>query len=365
MITVLPSNFLQHSIFLKEIDLSHNFVRHIPSNSMSEMTFPGVIVLNISSNSIKQLLETYPIQQFPHLEELVVTNTNLSIITSKDFENFNSLRKLVLTHNLITLISPSAFLNLHKLETLDLSKNKLENIPTERLQGLYSAKLINISRNTIRELQDFASDLQILEILDLSFNHISRITKDVFQNLANLRELYLSDNWLSKIVSDIFSKSKTIAYIDLSRNYFQKIPFEMLRSLEMQIETIAFDENPMACNCESQDLWIWMQDHKKITLQGNTKLRCEYPENLYGFRFLELPSQKLCDIPVVIRIAIQDIQTYSVLVSWHSRNQSGLNGYQVAYFREQMPTMKYRSIFDAQRKNSVSIYGKFRNELIW
>ncbi|XP_047528974.1 uncharacterized protein LOC125065437, partial [Vanessa atalanta] len=99
------------------------------------------------------------------------------------------------------------------------------------------------------------------------------------------------------------------------------------------------NDNPMTCNCESQDLWIWMQDHYKIVLQGNTKLRCEYPENLRGYRFLELPSQKLCDVPVVIRIAIQDIQTYSVLVSWQSRNQNGLNGYQVAYFREQMPTI--------------------------
>lgn len=82
-----------------------------------------------------------------------------------------------------------------------------------------------------------------------------------------------------------------------------------------------------------------MKDHYKIILKGNHKLRCEYPEDLHGYNFLELTSQKLCDVPVVIRIAIQDIQTYSVLVSWQSRNHSGLTGYHVAYFRDQMPAI--------------------------
>lgn len=100
-----------------------------------------------------------------------------------------------------------------------------------------------------------------------------------------------------------------------------------------------FSENPLTCNCETQNLWRWMQDHNKIILRGSKNLRCEHPEELHGYPFLELPLRKLCDIPVIIRIAIQDIQTYSVLVSWQSRNQSGLNGYQVAYFREQMPNI--------------------------
>lgn len=82
-----------------------------------------------------------------------------------------------------------------------------------------------------------------------------------------------------------------------------------------------------------------MQDHFKIVLKGSSNLRCEHPEELHGYSFLKITSQKLCDIPLVIRVAIQDIQTYSVIVSWQSRNQSGLNGYQVAYYGEQTPTI--------------------------
>lgn len=102
---------------------------------------------------------------------------------------------------------------------------------------------------------------------------------------------------------------------------------------------IFFTENPLTCDCESQDVWRWMQDHYKIVLKGSSNLRCEHPEDLHGYSYLSLTSQKLCNSPVVVRVAIQDIQTYSVVVTWQGRNQSGLNGFQVAYYGEQNPTM--------------------------
>ncbi|CAK1546169.1 unnamed protein product [Leptosia nina] len=347
MLTVLPPNFFQHSLGLKEIDLSHNFFKHIPSNGLSETVLPALTTLNMSSNSLVQLLQTYPIKQFPMLEQLIITNTNLTIITSKDFENFPSLKKLILKTNCLVRLSPGAFSKLHNLASLDMSENKLENIPRERLQGLYSATVLNISQNTIRELEEFTADLQNLQRLDLSFNHITRINKGIFQNLHSLTELNLSGNWLSFIATDTFKALNKIIHIDLSKNYFEVIQIKMLVSLETQVKTIAYDENPLTCNCESQETWKWMQNHYKIVLKGSSNLRCEHPEELHGYSFLELTSQKLCDVPVVIRIAIQDIQTYSVIVSWQSRNQSGLSGYQVAYYKEQMPALIRGKILNA------------------
>lgn len=103
--------------------------------------------------------------------------------------------------------------------------------------------------------------------------------------------------------------------------------------------TFKLSENPLTCNCETQEVWRWMKEHYKIVIKGSRNLRCEHPEDLHGYSFIELPSHKLCDIPIVIRIAIQDIQTYSIIVSWQSRNQTGLNAYQVAYFSEDNPTL--------------------------
>lgn len=60
-------------------------------------------------------------------------------------------------------------------------------------------------------------------------------------------------------------------------------------------------------------------------------LRCEQPPELRGLVFLDLDPHAFCSAPLVLKLAIQDIQPYSVLVSWQSRNHSGLHGYQVAY----------------------------------
>lgn len=60
-------------------------------------------------------------------------------------------------------------------------------------------------------------------------------------------------------------------------------------------------------------------------------LRCEQPPELRGLVFLDLDPHAFCSAPLVLKLAIQDIQPFSVLVSWQSRNHSGLHGYQVAY----------------------------------
>lgn len=60
-------------------------------------------------------------------------------------------------------------------------------------------------------------------------------------------------------------------------------------------------------------------------------LRCQQPPELQGLVFLELDPHAFCSAPLVLKLAIQDIQPFSVLVSWQSRNHSGIRGYQVAY----------------------------------
>lgn len=68
--------------------------------------------------------------------------------------------------------------------------------------------------------------------------------------------------------------------------------------------------------------------------EGNeirSSLRCEQPPELRGKLFLELDPPTFCTTPLVLKLAIQDIQPFSVVVSWQSRNHSGVYGYQVAY----------------------------------
>lgn len=44
-----------------------------------------------------------------------------------------------------------------------------------------------------------------------------------------------------------------------------------------------------------------------------------------------MEPQQFCDAPLIPKIAIQDIQPYSVIVSWQSREHLGLSGYEIVY----------------------------------
>ncbi|KAG8241396.1 hypothetical protein J6590_086117 [Homalodisca vitripennis] len=90
-------------------------------------------------------------------------------------------------------------------------------------------------------------------------------------------------------------------------------------------------KNPLHCGCEQQELWEWLRDHQKLVGITKSGLRCEQPPELRGMLFLELEPPRFCSAPLVLKLAIQDIQPFSVLVSWQSRNHSGLHGYRVAY----------------------------------
>lgn len=44
-----------------------------------------------------------------------------------------------------------------------------------------------------------------------------------------------------------------------------------------------------------------------------------------------MEPQQFCDTPLIPKIAIQDIQPFSVVVSWHNQQNFGLIGYEVLY----------------------------------
>lgn len=76
-----------------------------------------------------------------------------------------------------------------------------------------------------------------------------------------------------------------------------------------------------------------MRDHQKLTSNLSPKgLICQHPPALRGQQFMELEPPAFCAVPVVLKLAIQDIQPYSIFVSWKGRNHTGLHGYRVAYY---------------------------------
>ncbi|XP_043289270.1 protein artichoke-like [Venturia canescens] len=345
----LPVNFFARSTMLRRVDLSENKFGQIPAMALSGHNLPGLIWLNLTKNPLNRIHDVPAEAKYPILQEIHISSTNLSIVTSQDFEAFPALLHLFLNQNGILRVSPGAFRSLPNLLTLHLGMNSLEILPKERLQGIEHLRILNLTHNRLKELEEFPADLKSLQILDLSFNQIGIVGKVTFKNLVSLVELHLYGNWISTISSEAFRPLKKLRLLDLSRNYLENLPLNAFRPLETQIRSLRAEENPLHCGCESQELWEWLRDHQKLVggigrdrERGSNGgvgvgdveaglLRCEQPPELRGLVFLDLDPPAFCSAPLVPKLAIQDIQPFSVLVSWQSRNHSGLHGYQVAY----------------------------------
>ncbi|XP_012282989.1 slit homolog 3 protein-like [Orussus abietinus] len=340
-LSALPANFFAHSSMLRRVDLSENKFRQIPAVALSGQNLPGLAWLNLTRNPLHRIHDLPSEAMYPILQEVHISGTNLSIVTSQDFEAFPALLHLYLGQNCILRVSPGAFRSLPNLLTLHLGMNSLEILPKERLQGMEHLRVLNLTHNRLKELEEFPADLKSLQILDLSYNQIGIVGKVTFKNLISLVELHLYGNWINAISSEAFKPLKKLRLLDLSRNYLENLPLNAFRPLETQIRSLRAEENPLHCGCESQELWEWLRDHQKLVggvgrgvgvgeVQGGL-LRCEQPPELRGLVFLDLDPHAFCSAPLVLKLAIQDIQPFSVLVSWQSRNHSGLHGYQVAY----------------------------------
>ncbi|XP_033329204.2 uncharacterized protein LOC117221946 [Megalopta genalis] len=391
-LTALPANFFARSTLLRKLELAANKFHQIPAVALSAQNIPGLAWLNVTANPLIRIHEISSEARYPALQEIHISGTNLTIVTSQDFEAFPALMHLFMGNNAISRVSPGAFRSLVELLTLDLGANELELLPQERLKGLEHLRLLNLTRNKLKELEDFPPDLKAMQVLDLSYNRISGVGKSTFQHLENLAELHLYGNWISSISPDAFKPLKKLRILDLSRNYLANLPLNAFRPLETQIRSLRAEENPLHCDCESQELWEWLRDHQKLVGGGVGRnrggsgsggggggsggsgggggggggglrmndmdsglLRCEQPPELRGLVFLDLDPHAFCSAPLILKLAIQDIQPFSVLVSWQSRNHSGIRGYQVAYHAfENIEEIRARILEPSSRSTKLS-----------
>ncbi len=125
------------------------------------------------------------------------------------------------------------FENLYQVEVCFV---KLKIVQRVRLTPFKEIEILNLSFNQITELEpDTFNDLKKLEKLFLSNNNLTELHPDLFKELNNLERLELTKNQLKTLPADILSNNKQIFYIELSVNNFRELqpdPFEGLHNLQ-------------------------------------------------------------------------------------------------------------------------------------
>lgn len=88
------------------------------------------------------------------------------------------------------------------------------------------------------------------------------------------------------------------------------------------LQLFNFPGNTITCNCQKDNIWVWIQDHPKI-IKSNAIicLNDEYPK-------------EKCDIPIISQLSVDKHKDNSVSVSWFIRNRTAIKALQIIYYDE-------------------------------
>ncbi|XP_063587896.1 oplophorus-luciferin 2-monooxygenase non-catalytic subunit-like [Penaeus indicus] len=193
------------------------------------------LVCGAELSSCSQLTEILNKQVFPtsHYYKLTVDGTQLDCLIERDLWGPLDFEKIVFAKNQFTTVDNHAFLPFQEtLKTLNLENNKISNfffpainelanlrefvirgneinfIPGYAYINSSSIRVFKASRNQLVLTSDTFAGLPLLEILDLSYNKITKLSSHVLRipnHKADKLEIDLSYNEIQEIEPNAFS----------------------------------------------------------------------------------------------------------------------------------------------------------------
>ncbi|KAG1651407.1 Insulin-like growth factor-binding protein complex acid labile subunit [Nymphon striatum] len=223
---------------LAQIFLGYNKLLFIP-NALFNSNLKHLVFIDVAHNPITRIREDLSVSsEVTSLSHLMISKTNLSILTSQDFIGFPKVMQLTLSNNKVSRISPGAFGSLRILQMLDLSHNLLEIVPSERLSGLFNLRSLNLSRNDLTRLNKFGKNHKQLDQLDISYNKLTKIFSWNFNPLVQLNVLLAHHNQITWIDKDAFENLTSLQDLDISHNKLAHIDGGFLDPIESSLEML-------------------------------------------------------------------------------------------------------------------------------
>lgn len=237
MFEKLPSSLLNNATKIEYLNLSSNKLK-----SLETFNFPQLRSLNISSNNISELSDSFRNCNF--LTEFYFSFNNLSDLPNS-LSNcrkmmflsgcgnnflfiphcifaFSQLKSLMLSGNKLTTL-PKTIGLFFFLKSLDLSNNYFQTIPPF-ISQLRSLKYLSFSHNA---LQDFPDDFVLpksLVLVDFSFNKLTKFNCLI----PEAQSINLGYNLIESIDYNLFPK---VQFLCLSHNHFSIPLVDVLGSI--------------------------------------------------------------------------------------------------------------------------------------
>lgn len=320
-ITELPAFLCENATKLELFDLSYNRIDKIHPTAFKG-TEQTLKLLKLQNNRIKRLEK----DTFANLTSLKLLdlNDNLMKVFQADLSTGHSMMYLFLKNNRLTRLDCNAFFNSsldftfidasgnHLKEvnwncntncsslgwTLNINDNRLERLVLPSSQLVKTMSSLYASRNNIKEVS-IASDLNSLlelklaannltnipkiqcdslEELDLSFNKISQLDDDSFENLPNLERLYLQNNNISRIDYEAFTQTTRLRRFNISHNNLDKFNFSLFMPKFTHLDEIFLRGNRL------KELTGWSNSflgELQVLSISNNEFNCSYLDRFF------------------------------------------------------------------------------------
>jgi Leucine-rich repeat (LRR) protein len=257
------------------------------------------------------------------------------------FTGLSSLRKLVITgfqqlkrivslpetlefidlgKNAIDVIEPDAFRLLNKLKHLNLERNYLT---AERAIPAFAHSThlehLSLRMNIIDSLEGLKSvRLPRIRVLDLSYNNVTKLSKQTFATLPGLMNLNLGNNMIMEVETGAFDGLANLRVLSLANNYLRVFYFNVFESaaneLGPPVNLLNLSLNGLSLNSVRWSSEMTMDvDESKLNAKEKKKLELDEAARLFakcGFRnklVVGLGSKKMQDRSFVDSIAARKL----------------------------------------------------------
>ncbi|XP_067003756.2 toll-like receptor 13 [Anabrus simplex] len=204
----IPMRVFSKTKKLLRLHLHHNKLKSCSNDSLNNLV--ELKYLDMSWNKLDSIHQDC-LFKLHKLEELDFSWNKISSLHISMFRNATKLKRLILSHNSLSFIYPKVLLPLKDLTFLDLSFNHLLKEP---IIGENTLDNVLLANNRITEIYNMTYFTKHIDNLDLSGNLIRKV------QFHNVNTLNLSYNSLTHISKEMWEYLDNLTTVDLGHNQF-------------------------------------------------------------------------------------------------------------------------------------------------
>lgn len=207
------------------------------------------------SDSVVPLFPDRLVSMMKQFVVLNMTNVQLKMLTTSNFQDSGNLRELYLKGNELKILTNYTFNHSSSLEVLDLSYNGIEMIQVETFHNMKNLKKLDLSHNHLMSIGLEFQDLISLFVLDLSHNQLQGLHLNAINTLTNINTLNLESNHL----------------LHFRLNLCNEFNLKLLLS-DNGMETIVLTWNPMSRMGQENELEIMAANNRIVRLATDKEI---------------------------------------------------------------------------------------------